>query len=433
MADAGTDITVDQGDNVTFDGTGSTDDTGIANYTWSFTDCAIIQLYGAEPDYTFMNAGIFVVTLNVTDEAGNWHMDSITVTVNDITDPMADAGANLTVEQGSMVTLNGSRSTDNVGIVNYVWTFEDEGAKTLYGLDPKYNFTHIGTFNVTLNVTDAAGNWHIHIITVTVEASTLTTGMVTGKVKTVKNNETVNLTGVNVVIYRIEAVEILNGSLILGYENKTHWFNTTTVADGSYNKTLAFDTYRMYVEEDGYEAVEEYEFTLDVLQLEIVKDFVLKEETVIVEPVLYNITGKVTPSNATVTFSGAEAVVMDNGMFTITGVEADNYTLTFNAPGHKEKIVTVTVGGSDLVLDEVELEAENDTTPGPGDDDTTGDDDTAGDDDTTGGETSEEKRSFAPLIIGIVIMVIIIVIGIVMLLIYSNKKKKEEPDEPFDL
>jgi hypothetical protein len=166
-ADAGPDQAVDQGETVTFDGSGSI---AAANYTWNFTDDGNgINLYGAAPSYLFNNSGLFVVTLNVTDGAGHWDTDTMTVTVNDITPPVANAGPDRLVEPGTMVFFNGSASLDNAGITNYTWSFNDNGtAIALYGVRPAHRFDNDGIFAVTLTVTDAAGNWGSDKMNVTV-------------------------------------------------------------------------------------------------------------------------------------------------------------------------------------------------------------------------------------------------------------------------
>ena len=66
---------VPQGATVTFNGSGSTDNVGIVNYTWMFTDVTLQTLYGISPTYTFDTSGNYPVTLNVTDLAGNWDID----------------------------------------------------------------------------------------------------------------------------------------------------------------------------------------------------------------------------------------------------------------------------------------------------------------------------------------------------------------------
>ena len=168
IADAGFDQTVDAHALVTFNGTGSSDNAGIVNLTWNFSDGAPVMLYGAKPSHTFDNLGVFLVTLNVTDAAGNWNMDTMTVTVRDATVPVASAGPDQVADEDAVVTFDGSGSSDNVGIVDYTWKFTDAAPVTLGGMTPKYTFNNPGIFVVALNVTDAAGNRDTDTVTVTV-------------------------------------------------------------------------------------------------------------------------------------------------------------------------------------------------------------------------------------------------------------------------
>ncbi|MBN1539176.1 MAG: PKD domain-containing protein [Candidatus Thermoplasmatota archaeon] len=168
VADAGEDVIVEEGAVVIFNGSESHDNVGIANWTWTFFDGENITLYDVQPLYRFNTTGLYIVTLNVTDEAGYWNTDTMNVTVVDITPPIADAGPDQVVDQGTLVIFNGSGSSDNVGITNWTWTFTDGGKITLQGSGPSYLFEHPGVFIVTLNVTDVAGNWQIDTMTVTV-------------------------------------------------------------------------------------------------------------------------------------------------------------------------------------------------------------------------------------------------------------------------
>ena len=85
-ADAGLDMAVDDTHAAHFDGTDSTDDTGIASWKWTFEyGGRNVTLLGPEAYFPFEVAGNFTVTLNVTDAAGNWDTD--TVVVNVITRP----------------------------------------------------------------------------------------------------------------------------------------------------------------------------------------------------------------------------------------------------------------------------------------------------------------------------------------------------------
>jgi uncharacterized membrane protein len=82
VADAGEDVTIVVGHSVTFDGAASSDDVGIANYTWNFTcDDEMQYLYGVSPEFEFWTVGTYVVTLNVTDADGHSSTDTVVVIV----------------------------------------------------------------------------------------------------------------------------------------------------------------------------------------------------------------------------------------------------------------------------------------------------------------------------------------------------------------
>lgn len=84
VADAGEDLTVKVGEELEFNGTGSSDNVGVTNYTWELTrDGNTTYLYGSEPVHVFDSKGVYTVNLTVSDGAGNAANDSVTVTVKD--------------------------------------------------------------------------------------------------------------------------------------------------------------------------------------------------------------------------------------------------------------------------------------------------------------------------------------------------------------
>ena len=81
-ADAGPDQVIGQGDSAHLDGTDSSDNWRIENYTWSFFNGAEnITLYGPLPQSQFTVEGIFTVVLEVRDPAGNSDENSLVVEV----------------------------------------------------------------------------------------------------------------------------------------------------------------------------------------------------------------------------------------------------------------------------------------------------------------------------------------------------------------
>lgn len=160
VANAGTNRHIQMGTEINLNGTGSTDNVEINNYSWNFTyDGMNIASYETNFNHTFEIPGIYSITLNVTDPAGNWDTGAIRVTVYDGEPPVAQPGSDRNATAGGIVTFDGSASTDDVDIVNYTWSFTHNGTTvTLYGASPIYTFWGVGNHTVTLTVSDAAGN-----------------------------------------------------------------------------------------------------------------------------------------------------------------------------------------------------------------------------------------------------------------------------------
>jgi len=160
IAVAGDNQAISQYSRAIFDATNSTDTLGIVNYSWSFTyESQNLVVNQDKFNFTFNHYGNYLITLEVLDGAGNSAIDTLWINVSDDESPIADAGVDQQTDPNIWITFDGSGSTDNVGIMTYTWTFRYNGTTTtLDGMYPKFKFEEHGTYDVTLLVTDEAGN-----------------------------------------------------------------------------------------------------------------------------------------------------------------------------------------------------------------------------------------------------------------------------------
>ncbi len=84
------------------------------------------------------------------------------------TSPIANAGPDQTVNQGTIVIFNGSASYDNDEISNWTWTFRDGNQIDLHGMRSNYRFNVPGVYVVTLNVRDTLGLLNADMMKITV-------------------------------------------------------------------------------------------------------------------------------------------------------------------------------------------------------------------------------------------------------------------------
>ena len=156
------DKAVDEDSNVLLDGTGSLDNIGIKNYTWSFNYEDIDRLlYGETAMFLFAIPGKYEINLTVTDHGNNIDLASWILTVNDITAPVPVLEDRIIVDEGTLVLFDGSScfDPDSGTIANYTWRFEYDGLNvTLYGEYASYKFVIPGNYSISLNITDESGN-----------------------------------------------------------------------------------------------------------------------------------------------------------------------------------------------------------------------------------------------------------------------------------
>ena len=164
IADAGPDQTIPKKTLVTLNGTGSSDPDGDSlTYAWTQTSGPAVILAGADtatPTVTPPKSGVYAFQLVVNDSDGGTSSDTVQVTATN-TQPVADAGPDQTVRKNTLVTLDGSLSSDSDGdTLTFSWTQLSGPPVTLTGADtatPSFTPTKAGTCAFRLSVSDGDG------------------------------------------------------------------------------------------------------------------------------------------------------------------------------------------------------------------------------------------------------------------------------------
>ncbi|MDP2921916.1 MAG: PKD domain-containing protein [Candidatus Omnitrophota bacterium] len=148
--------TASVGQTVNFDSANSNDlDGDKLGYTWDFGDGTSAS--GSAAKHSYSKGGLYKVTLVVDDQKRTDCSSAINsqyVKVN--TPPAAVTGPNLIACVGDEIEFDGSKSTDLDGDkLTYRWDFGD--GETAEGLKVKHAYKKLGTYKVSLMVTDDSG------------------------------------------------------------------------------------------------------------------------------------------------------------------------------------------------------------------------------------------------------------------------------------
>jgi len=162
---------------VLFDASTSTSNSSnpITSFTWDFGDGTTGS--GVQATHSFSMPGTYFVKLTIGDGVGRTASTSQQVDVGGGPTPTAaftTSPSDLRV--GDVVNFNASGSVPATGrrIVSYLWDFGDGDTKTTTTALTTHDYTRIGTFTVTLTVTDDAGRIGVVSNSVTISADTPT-------------------------------------------------------------------------------------------------------------------------------------------------------------------------------------------------------------------------------------------------------------------
>jgi hypothetical protein len=194
VANAGSNRTVNVGQSVTFNGSGSFDPDGFIDlWYWSFGDGTAAQ-FGQVLGHVYSSVGTYSVVLYVRDNDGTWDTDvavvtvtaggggstttsststtstssSTSTTVGSNLPPIANAGSDRSGAVGQSLTFDGRNSFDPDGTLQgHLWDFGD-GSQLQSGALISHSFASSGVFAVTLWVQDDDGAWDSDIALATV-------------------------------------------------------------------------------------------------------------------------------------------------------------------------------------------------------------------------------------------------------------------------
>jgi len=171
-AEAGSDQTVNEGDPVTFNGSGSDPGGDGLTFEWDFDydgSNFTVDATDQNPSTTFPDVpATRTIALRVTDSDGAVSaVDTAQVTINNVP-PTARANASATaITLGETITFDASASSDpGADTLTYQWDFGD--TITGSGVNPTYTYSSAGQYDVTLTVTDEDGASDTDTIRITV-------------------------------------------------------------------------------------------------------------------------------------------------------------------------------------------------------------------------------------------------------------------------
>jgi len=147
--------TVDTGEEISFNASDSYDPDGIiVSYFWDFGDGT--TAIGVTANHTYVDDGVYTVTLTVTDDRGATDSTSAIKTVGNRPPIASFTESAEIVYTGEVIHFDATQSYDPDGsIVSYFWNFRDGTTGT--GVTVDHSYTDNGTYTLTLTITDNDG------------------------------------------------------------------------------------------------------------------------------------------------------------------------------------------------------------------------------------------------------------------------------------
>ena len=132
----------------------------IVSYLWTFGDGGSDT--GPVVDHTYVQDGVYEVTLTVFDAEGQTASTSMSIqalnplpTAEFSYSPRSTMEDELVVSASEIITFDGTDSFDDEEVVSYEWYFGD--GETAVGSSVQHKYLYPGTYNVVLTVMDNDG------------------------------------------------------------------------------------------------------------------------------------------------------------------------------------------------------------------------------------------------------------------------------------
>ena len=154
----------EEGSPIQFTDTSTSSPDTIVTWDWDFDGLGTST--GQNPAFTFIDNGLHVVTMVVTDEDGSTATISHTVTVSDLAPTAGFSWTPEPQDEGSAIQFTDDSTSYPDTIVSWDWDFA--GLGTSAEQHPSFTFTDNGEYTVTLTVTDDDGSTATIAHTVTV-------------------------------------------------------------------------------------------------------------------------------------------------------------------------------------------------------------------------------------------------------------------------